>query len=379
VTVRENVSSGYLLSNYDDYSIQTSTSQSVIVTRLSGTVPTAGWAVMISSAGPTSAFQAHTHTIQQIETLQDTLNSLGQRLGTLENVLPNNPGLVNQPDVSTTPLTIKINEHSEVLFAEDVENAWGKDGINLEVLPERGPSLLRSISGLAVNATTAGVPTAAGAYIYSAGIQLPPMGYVPGRTVRPGGVVAFDEGRIYEVRQDGTNSTFYPVDYEVELFKVAVNPNQLRVGRTLTVEFGVVLQMLADTDGQWRMVVDAANLAGLTSPATQGLNISSANYNQNKLIDHRMLLTGALTPHIFGVQILRRLDGEEVVITANKNLYGTYESTIGAPATADFLLRARLMHFDVSNEGGDPRGWVGYKFGAKGEQGIGGTVEVKFS
>ena len=379
VTLRENISSGYLLANENDYTVQTATSQSVIVEKVSGTVPTAGWAVMISSAGPTSVFQAHTHTIAQVVDLQDTLNAIGTRLNTLENVLPNGVGIINQSGVNTTPLTMTIPEHAEVLFTQDIEKAWGDKGIDQTKLPLRGPSLLRSFSGLANNSNTVSAPTASGAYIYSGGIELAPMGYIPGDTVPPSGIVIYDEGRIYQGRQDGDNKTYYPVPYEVELFRIPVNANQFRVGRTLEVKFGLIAQMLAKTDAQWRVVIDAANLSEVTSPSPQGMNISSADYNQNKLLDHRIMLTQALVPHILGVRLVRSLSGENIVITADKNIYGTYESTIGAPAGASFILRARLMNFDIANTSDDVRGWVGYSLKGVENDTIGGEVKVTIS
>ena len=378
VTVRENISNGYLLGNENDYTIQTATSQSITVTVVTGTVPTAGWAVMISSAGPTSAFLAHTHTIAQIIDLQDTLNSLGTRLGDLENVLPNNVGVINQAAVDTTPLTIKVAERAAVLFA-DVDGAWGESGIEAAKLPRRGPSLLRARHETAQNSPIATAPTASGVWLYSGGVELDPMGYIPAQTVPPGGAVAYEGGRIYQVRQEYGKTTWFPVPYEVELFRVPVNGEQLRVGRTLEVKFGLVLQMLAQTDAQWRIVVDAANLAQITSPDDQGLNLSAADYNQIAMLDHRVLLTQALTPHIFGVQILRRLLDGNVEVTANKNLYGTYTGTGGAPATGDFVLRARLINFDIAEAGGDVRGWVGYRLAGVTDNQVGGDIEVKFT
>ena len=377
VTLRENISNGYLLANEGDYTVQTATSQSVVVSKVTGTVPTAGWAVMISSAGPTSAFLAHTHTIDQIETLRDTLSSLGQRVGDLENVLPNNAGVINQAGVDTTPLTITVPERAAVLFA-DVEGAWGGKGIERAKLPRRGPSLLRAISSATpVNSPVATVPTSSGVYLYSGGIELPPMGYIHGQTVPPGGAVAYEgDGRIYRARQEYGKNTWFPVPYEVELFRIPVNSSQLRVGRTLTCTFGLTLQMLAETDAQWRVVIDAANLSGASSPADQGLNLTAADFNQVAMLDHRVLLTEALTPHIFGVQILRRLVDGNVQMSANRNLYGTYESAGGPPATGDFILRARLMNFDIAENGGDVRGWVGYQLAGVQGNGIGGDIKV---
>jgi len=379
VTIRENYANGYLAVNGSDYLVRSSTSQSIIVNSEIGTTGTIGWAVMISSAGPTSVFQAHTHTIAQVVSLQDNLNALGTRLSTLETILPNGVGVINQPGVDTKPLAMTIPEHSEVLFAEDTEGAWSDKGIDRTKLPVRGPSLLRSFSGIANNSNILTAPTASGAFIYSGGIELAPMGYIPGDTVPPGGIVIYDEGRIYQGRQDGDNKTYYPVPYEVELFRVPVNANQFRVGRTLEVKFGLILQMLAKTDAQWRVVIDAANLSEVTTPAIQGMNISSADYNQDKLLDHRVMLTQALAPHILGVRLVRTLSGENIVITADKNLYGTYESTIGTPASANFILRARLINFDIANTADDVRGWVGYSLKGVENDIIGGEVKVTIS
>jgi len=379
VTVRENISNGYLLALDGSYAIQSATSQSILVSGFGSSAGTIGWAVMISSAGPTSVFQAHTHTIAQVVDLQDTLNAIGTRLNTLENVLPNGVGIINQSGVNTTPLTMTIPARSEVLFTQDIEGAWGDMGIDQTKLPLRGPSLLRSFSGLANNSNITTAPTAAGAYIYSGGIELAPMGYIPGDTVPPSGIVIYDEGRIYQGRQDGDNKTYYPVPYEVELFRVPVNANQFRVGRTLDVKFGLIAQMLAKTDAQWRVVIDAANLSEVTSPSPQGMNISSADYNQNKLMDHRIMLTQTLVPHILGVRLVRSLSGENIVITADKNIYGTYESTIGAPAGASFILRARLINFDIANTADDVRGWVGYSLKGVENDTIGGEVKVTIS
>jgi hypothetical protein len=378
VTVRENKSNGYLLANNLDIGIRSATSNSILVGAYPAT-PTQGLAVIISSAGPTSAFQAHTHTIAQVVDLQDTLNAIGTRLNTLENVLPNGVGIINQSGVNTTPLTMTIPGRSEVLFTQDIEGAWSDNGIDQTKLPIRGPSLLRSFSGLADNSNITTAPTASGAYIYSGGIELAPMGYIPSDTVPPGGIVINDQGRIYQGRQDGDNKTYYPVPYEVELFRVPVNANQFRVGRTLEVKFGLILQMLAKTDAQWRVVIDAANLSEVTTPATQGMNISSADYNQDKLLDHRVMLTQTLAPHILGVRLTRSLSGENIVITADKNLYGTYESTIGTPAGASFILRARLMNFDIANTADDARGWVGYSLKGVENDTIGGEVKVIIS
>ena len=50
-----------------------------------------GYVVTISTAGPVSAFQAHGHTIAQIEGLQLILDDLGGRVEDLETFIPTSP------------------------------------------------------------------------------------------------------------------------------------------------------------------------------------------------------------------------------------------------------------------------------------------------
>ena len=121
MTLRENISSGYILGPIDDYNVQTATSQSIIVQSAIGAVPTYGWAVMISSAGPTSVFQAHTHTIAQVVSLQDQLNSLSNRLAVVEDILPAT-GISSSSSV-TQPYEIPVSARQSVLFTNGL-GAW---------------------------------------------------------------------------------------------------------------------------------------------------------------------------------------------------------------------------------------------------------------
>ena len=58
--------------------------------------------ITIRAAGPKSAFQTHTHTIQQIVTLDDTLTRISERLAYIESLIPKSATIVsvstNMPD-----------------------------------------------------------------------------------------------------------------------------------------------------------------------------------------------------------------------------------------------------------------------------------------
>lgn len=73
------------------------------------------------------------------------------------------------------------------------------------------------------------------------------------------------------------------------------------------------------------------------------------------LVRQPLILTPALTKHQIGVTIARSSSG----ITANAVLYNRIlNADAGAPATANFALRGRLMDFDTENSIPTSRGWV---------------------
>jgi len=87
------------------------------------TVPAAGqYTVAVVAVGPESVFQAHTHTIEQILTLQDTLDDFAVRLGDLEALIPRRgtAGAVSGANI----VTFTLPDYGEVLA--DV-SALGED------------------------------------------------------------------------------------------------------------------------------------------------------------------------------------------------------------------------------------------------------------
>jgi hypothetical protein len=367
VTVRENVSSGYLLSNYDDYSIQTSTSQSVIVTRLSGTVPTAGWAVMISSAGPTSAFQAHTHTIAQVVSLQDILNTLSNRLDVVEALVV--PGSIPASSSTTKPYEIPLASHARVLFSNNL-GVWGtQEGVlKITSVPSgQPPQMLEALSVTATTAASSAIPTATTVdivQVYTSGLNIlvPRIGLIPGARL-PSGVahIGAESARslVYQVQPEGTDKTFYPKPYEVTLFEVPLNDKVFRAGTKARVQFDLTVQSHgANGTAQWFCVIDAGTVTSASSPATQGSNLTDLSYNSTPILAQSMLVTGDPVTHELGAEILATTT---TILTANSFAYGVYSPvTAGAPGSRNCVLRARLARFDVVDTQGDARGWVGY-------------------
>lgn len=87
VTIRENVDGGRQLQAGSDYQVEYTTINSITIT-FTDPPDAAAMALVISTAGPVSAFQAHTHTIAQIIGLQDVLDGFELRLATIEDRMP---------------------------------------------------------------------------------------------------------------------------------------------------------------------------------------------------------------------------------------------------------------------------------------------------
>lgn len=84
------------------------------------------------------------------------------------------------------------------------------------------------------------------------------------------------------------------------------------------------------------------------------------------LVRQQILLTPSLTKHQIGAVIARSASG----ITANAVLYNrVINADAGAPVTANFALRGRLMEFDTENSITTARGWVSWQL-VKPESGV---------
>jgi hypothetical protein len=97
VSVRENRAGGKLLSP-SSYEVTILDAGSVELEFTTPPLPNS-LSVTILAAGPKSAFQTHTHTIQQIVTLDDTLTRISERLAYIESLIPKSSTIVS---VSTT-------------------------------------------------------------------------------------------------------------------------------------------------------------------------------------------------------------------------------------------------------------------------------------
>jgi hypothetical protein len=374
VTLRENISSGYLLANENDYTVQTATSQSVIVAKVSGTVPTSGWAVMISSAGPTSVFQAHTHTIAQVVSLQDQLNSLSNRLAVVEDILPAT-GISSSSSV-TQPYEILVAARQSVLFTNGLGTWTATDNIlQISSVPSvQAPQLLEALSVTVGTAPSTALPTVTTvdivrAYTSGLNILVPRIGLIPGARLPSGTAYIGAEstrGLVYQVDNYSSGRTFYSKAYEASLFEIPINEKLFRAGTSAKLQWNLNVQSkAANATAQWYCIVDVGTITTVSSPATQTGNISDITWNSTPILSQQLIVTGEPVKHGMGVEILAT---SATQMDANYMSYGIWASaTTGKPSSRNFILRGRLANFDVVDSQGDARGWVGYAMRPYGE------------
>ena len=329
-----------------------------------------GLVVTISSAGPRSIFERHTHYASEIIGLDDRFYVLGARVAAIEQLLPTAPPTANAA-TAATGLSISLASFAQLAPGKwrpgfDVMGAFSKG----TGLPSRGGGLLPAIhSATATNAILPLPNPAAHSGVLFINNTADPI-TLPGglgrksASVAPGGFFGSD-GRVwYALTRDVTpanTTSYFPRDFERELFRIAVSDKMLRAGQTLTAEFDLTLAMLrADTAAQWLLVIECGAAIQDSAPATTGENLADLTWQAAPLLSQRIILTAAAYPSRFGVSIARNAAG--TVITASKLLYGQYEACGTAPDSADFTLRARLIQFDTQDSVPGARGWAYFSF-----------------
>ena len=366
ITLRDNTSNGRRLAD-TEYTAAFADSNSLTITFPDQIDPPAenAFAVTITSAGPKSAFQAHTHTLEQIIGLVADLDSLRNRVTSLEAIVPN-LGALQSAIASSGVFTIPIPAIAEVLFLPaSSSSVFSDSGVDSTKLAPRAPYMLPSVHTANVGALSAlPLPSPAAGQVWqnnTGGALL-----IPGGGMIRGGSAATDEyfasdGRIlYRVNRAGTTISYFPGAFERPLWNLYINEQMLGVGKTLTVQFGVIAQLArATSQAQWMLVIEKGDAPSETAgnPETNLLNVVWDT--ANPVLKQRLILTPTATPCYAGCNIYRSKLG---AITCDRSLYGGLENAnAAAPTSANFALRARLIEFDTENSIPTARGWVAYQ------------------
>lgn len=375
-SVRENASGGAELKHGTDYTLAwTDSNQATLTIPPARPIPALNsLAITLIAAGPIEAFQAHTHTIAQIIGLVDALASLTGRLATIEDLLPSITPAARIGSDDSLPLDLEIPDCSDVFPGRRPENFDTARGVPASAtaaqLPRPGV-LLPAIHSASVSPLATPLPSPASfagrVFQNNSGVavMLPGGGGVRSRMLAADAYAGSD-GRVWYPleRSAGTNS-FFPIDFERELFRLPVNSQQLARGKNLTLDFTLALQLFnATSAAQFLLVIEVGDVPADTLPApTDPANLKDVQWHATPLCSQRVVLTGLRVPHKIGCQVIRSAAG---ILSANQTRYG-YSSAAGqVPASADFALRARLIQFDTEDSMPGARGTVFYALtGAK--------------
>ena len=347
------------------------------------TPPTANqYVATITTAGPISAFQAHTHTIEQIEGLNLLLDDLGSRVVTLETFVPTTGINSDKTTTQTTVASWELPEIFEVFPTRATVDAEDVVSIDVEKLPRNGGLLpAKYLTGsLTVANTIPTTPSQSAVYHYTDTTkELVIPGYLgrKGKNISAPAFYAWDGRGFYQVGKIiDSESVYYPVDFSRELFRIHVNEKQLRLNKTFSLDFSFVAAVFnSNTSVHWGVAIDIGIPQG--SPTTPS-NISTVNFLPPSL-DHSIMLTSVPSAHSFGLRVTRKLENLLPVYKVDRVLYGATEASDTTLTTANFIVRGRLVRFDTDNNSPDPRGLVAFNgmSATLGEEG-GGSSETKY-
>lgn len=300
-------------------------------------VPTANeYVVSITTAGPVSAFQAHTHTVEQINGLQLILDDLGSRVETLETlVVAAGPG---NTDTTTAAMQMRVDEINVAIPAGSSATTR--------------PSLLGSINDATVESVAP--PLASAESLAGQVKQLTADWTIPaGKNrrawpVKAGGYIASNGNVLYEVAKRG--NSYYPVEFEHDIFMVWIASEMLTAKRTLNLTAKPVLQLLGNTRAQYMLEVAFGTVQ--EDSGSSFTNIASIDWAA-PIIQQRIILSSTIVEHPFGLVVKSDSSNER---TATATMYGrTVNAT--APTSNAFAIRARLTAFDAENKI-NPRGSI---------------------
>ncbi len=344
VTVRENVTPGLVMVPQE---VRIEGPNSVRLTF--GTAQTAmAKAVLITSAGPTSQFLAHTHTVSEVAGLDALLEEIGSRVSQLESLVA-----VSGAGATTT-------------------EAW-KGSIALTAKAEIYPSLVRQTPPLP-RAIYAGTTALVSGDELADATEFPPPGGAvlawgtATEVYAPSVYTSRRKGRMFNtaecnfVLSDGyfwwgalkhpALDVYYPNEMDRILWELAVTPEMLSPGRKLRVDTSFLIALLAerpDLQGRYLLRVRKGLPASEVVFGT-ALNIREVTWDQASgaeelLLEQPITLTSAGMVHQFAVEVARAQGG---ALSATKTLYGK-TLTAPAPQNENFMLRAELCRFDLTN------------------------------
>ncbi|MEA3210992.1 MAG: hypothetical protein QOE70_4049 [Chthoniobacter sp.] len=366
LVVRENVGGGRVLVLGVDYNILLVDDMEVSLTIPDGlAVPAIGdWTLVITAAGPASAFQVHTHTISQVVgdtegalTLRAELDAISARVALIEDLVPSPQQIVRVDDVEAEAITI----------GDFLELFPGKSAPDAGLALPRPPALFPAIHDAVATSLTV-LPlsdaTAHAGEVFQnntgATITLPGgFGRRTGTLINTG-AYGSDGRSWYPLTRRGVTNSYFPRDYEKEFFRIGISSQMWALGDTFSLAFDVDLSLRkATTSMVFRVVIEAGAATQQATPSPVGLNLDAVVWSETPMLSQSILVggTGAQVSyqHHFGVSIRRSLLD---VLSGDKLIYRSWTAADDLPVAPTFALRARLVDADTENPVANAVGFV---------------------
>ena len=360
IAVRENFSGGRLLSD-TEYTV-VFIDENTLRISFANAVPVANYLVVITTAGPISAFQEHHHSMGEVDGLIDRLNADEAAIAALEDLAP---------QLSQTVIAASGSGAAKIIIPDVVElfpvrrsfTTAAADAIKTPANLPRPLALLPAIhSNSGVDATVPlGAPgDTAGTLLHNAtGLPIVlPGGYGQGTySVANGDYFTSDDRLFYPLTESGSTNSFYPTGFEREFFLIAVTDKMWQSGNTFHVEFDLTLQLLRETTrAQYVVVIEHGTITADDAPTpVDPLNLKDIVWNATPVLKQQVILTDLQLQHHFGCKIYRSLTD---VITGDQLKYSAWTAADAHPAGTTFVLRARLIEFDTQDSVADAVGFI---------------------
>ena len=139
---------------------------------------------------------------------------------------------------------------------------------------------------------------------------------------------------------------------------LTVNEEMLRCGTAFGLNFKLALQLFnATTRVQYLLRIDVGSAPSQSDPAPVDINLQDIEWVETPLLLQRIIISGTKSTGLFGCSIQRSAIGD---LHADVMAYGAWRAATETPASANFVLRVRLVEFDTENSVQKAQGTVFY-------------------
>jgi hypothetical protein len=364
----------------EDYTVAITTDDSITISAFAST-PTAGqYLAVVQTAGRPATYQAHTHAIAEITGLQAILDAQSAAIAALQ-ATSGNLGAINNAGLTSGKLTRYLGGYFAMPGVSTLPEApgtllgWNPYALPLNPLsPARLQGAVHLLAASVENLPTP-LPAASSTYVGRVFTTATARTDFPKGGLLAGDHAACDGRTWYRVARNGSETTWYPQTYELELFRFAVTTDDLVTGSVLDLNFGIEAALFTAAARErtrrsgmrWTLLVEYGTQTADSTPATTGANLDTYFSSPTTMLSYTLYLSEKPWNGRFGITVTRPSAG---AITATATKMFKTAAALAAPSTGNFAIRARLTRGDVEDAPTDPKGLIavrGFDVGGDGQ------------